>query len=304
MLVFRSDHFELPLPPGHRFPLAKYRLLRERVEACGWIASERLLVPDAVSLEQILLVHDPQYLQKLLHGQLSDAEQRRIGFPWSPQLLERSRRSAGGTLAACRAALREGISVNLAGGTHHAFADAGEGFCLLNDSVIAARVLRAERLVERVLIVDLDVHQGNGTAALCRDDPNVFTFSVHGAKNFPLRKEQSDLDIELPDGTTDGDYLEAVEQGLFEATRRFHADLVIYLAGADPFEGDRLGRLKVSKAGLFRRTELVLDTFAALRVPVAVTMAGGYAADLNDTVDIYFDTVRCCALRNSSREMP
>jgi acetoin utilization deacetylase AcuC-like enzyme len=293
--AFKTDHFDLPLPPGHRFPIAKYRLLRERVEASGLVGSDDLVEPPAATDEAILRVHDPEYLEKLRTGTLSEVEQRRIGFPWSPPMLERSRRSAGGTIAACRAALAEGVAVNLAGGTHHAFRDAGEGFCILNDSVIAARALQAEGLVMRVVVIDLDVHQGNGTAALCRDDPSVFTFSLHGAKNFPLRKETSDLDVELPDGTTDRDYLEAVEQGVFEALHRAGADLAIYLAGADPFEGDRLGRLKVTKAGLALRTETVLNACSEYRLPIAVTMAGGYAHNVTDTVDIYIDTVRLCA---------
>lgn len=302
MKAFKTDHFTLPLPPGHRFPIAKYRLLRERIEATGLIRPEDLLEPAAATDEQVLRVHDPDYLRKLRTGFLSEAEQRRIGFPWSPAMLERSLRSVGGTIAACRDALTTGVAVNLAGGTHHAFRDAGEGFCILNDSVIAARALQAEGAVARVVILDLDVHQGNGTAALCRDDPTIFAFSLHGAKNFPLRKETSDLDIELPDGTTDGDYLQAAEQGVFEALHRARADLAIYLAGADPFEGDRLGRLKVTKDGLARRTRIVLDACARFRVPVAVTMAGGYARDIEDTVDIYFETVRQCAARHRGAE--
>jgi acetoin utilization deacetylase AcuC-like enzyme len=233
---------------------------------------------------------------------LSEPELRRIGFPWSPQLVERSRRSTGGTIEACRAALMaDGIAVNLAGGTHHAFRDAGEGFCVFNDSVVAARAIQAEGRAQRVVIIDLDVHQGNGTAAIVRDDPSIFTFSVHGAKNFPLRKEISDLDIELPDDTSDGPYLEAVAQGTFEALRRARADLAIYLAGADPFEGDRLGRLKVSKQGLAARDRMVFAACFEHHLPVAVTLAGGYARDINDTVDISFQTVRAAAVEWAQR---
>ncbi len=295
MKVFVTDHFRFPLPAGHRFPIAKYRLLRERVEASGLFEAQDLVEPDAVTDEEILRVHTPEYLRKLLAGEFTEEEQRRIGFPWSREMVARSRRTSGATIAACRAALADGVAVNLAGGTHHAFADAGEGFCVLNDSVLAARTLQAERFVERVVVIDLDVHQGNGTAAICRDDPTIFTFSLHGAKNFPLRKETSDLDVELPDDTTDREYLEAVEQGTFEALRRARAQLAIYLAGADPFEGDRLGRLKVSKAGLARRTELVLEACSRERLPVAVTMAGGYAYNVEDTVEVYFETVRLAA---------
>jgi acetoin utilization deacetylase AcuC-like enzyme len=295
MKAFFSDHFDFPLPPGHRFPLGKYRLLRRRVEMSGLLDPGHLVEPHAATEEEILRAHTAEYLRKLLDGTLTEQEQRRIGLPWSPQLIERSRRTTGGTIEACRAALRDGVAVSLAGGTHHAFADAGEGFCLLNDSVIAARAVQAEGLAGRVVVIDLDVHQGNGTASLCRDDASVFTFSLHGAKNFPLRKERSDLDIELSDGTADREYLDAVEQGTFEALRRARADLAIYLAGADPFAGDRLGRLKVSKEGLARRTEVVLEACARERVPVAVTMAGGYAYNIEDTVDIYFETVRLAA---------
>ncbi len=295
MRAFFSDHFDFPLPPGHRFPLGKYRLLRRRVETSGLLAAADLAEPHAATEEEILRAHTPEYLRKLLDGTLTEQEQRRIGLPWSPQLIERSRRTTGGTIEACRAALRDGVAVSLAGGTHHAFADAGEGFCLLNDSVIAARAVQAEGLAGRVAVIDLDVHQGNGTASLCRDDASVFTFSLHGAKNFPLRKVPGDLDVELPDATADREYLDAVEQGTFEALRRARADLAIYLAGADPFAGDRLGRLKVSKEGLARRTEVVLEACARERVPVAVTMAGGYAYNIEDTVDIYFETVRLAA---------
>jgi acetoin utilization deacetylase AcuC-like enzyme len=207
-------------------------------------------------------------------------------------LLERSRRSSGGTIEACRAALEEDIAVNLAGGTHHAFRDAGEGFCVFNDAAIAARALQAEGRANRIVILDCDVHQGNGTASLFQDDPTVFTFSIHGARNFPLRKVPSDLDIDLPDDTGDESYLEALEQGVWESLQRAQADLAIYLAGADPYEGDRLGRLKLTKSGLSRRDDLVFAACSRLLLPVAVTLAGGYAQDVNDTVDIYFETVR------------
>lgn len=292
MKAFVTDGFPLPLPEGHRFPVAKYRLLRERAEASGLFAPGDLIVPDSATEGQLLRAHSPEYVRKVLTGALSDAEQRRIGLPWSPELVERSRRSVGGTIAACRAALAEGVAVNLAGGTHHAFRDAGEGFCVFNDSAVAIRALQAEQRVERTVVIDLDVHQGNGTAKLFEKDDRVFTFSVHGARNFPARKETSDLDVELPDGAADAEYLAAVEQGTWEALHRARADLAIYLAGADPFEGDRLGRMKVTKAGLSRRNAIVFEACAVMRVPVAVTMAGGYAHDVNDTAEIYFQNVR------------
>jgi acetoin utilization deacetylase AcuC-like enzyme len=287
--IFYADHYVLPLPPGHRFPMQKYALLRRRVREAGL---GELVVPHAATEEEILRVHDLEYLQKVLAVGLSAAEQRRIGFPWSPEMAERSRRSVGATIEACRAALAEGVAVNLAGGTHHAFRDAGEGYCVFNDCAIAARAMQAEGRLRRVAVLDCDVHQGNGTAAIFRDDPTVFTFSIHGAHNFPLRKEQSDLDVELPDGTADAAYLAALADGLDDALRRARAELALYLAGADPFEGDRLGRLKVTKAGLAARDRMVFERCRAARLPVAVVMAGGYAEDVNDAVDIHFDTVR------------
>src|SRR3712207_1923894 len=227
---------------------------------------------------------------------------RRIGFPWSQRMVERSRRASGGTLGACLAALEDGFAANLAGGTHHAFTDRGEGYCVLNDSAIAARAVQAEGLVERVVIVDTDVHQGNGTAAILRGDPSVFTFSIHGAKNFPFRKEESDLDAALPDRADDGEFLEALEEGLEEALDASRAELAIYLAGADPYEDDRLGRLSVSKEGLAERDRLVLETCRERGIPVAVTMAGGYARKVEDTVGIHFRSVeRAASLLNHKR---
>lgn len=291
MKIFSTDWFVLPLPADHRFPMQKYALLHEQVAIAGLVPPARLQVPPAVSDAQIRLAHTPDYLRRVVAGLLTPSEIRRIGFPWSPELVERSRRASGGTLAAARAALDTGYGANLAGGTHHAFPNRGEGYCVLNDSVITARVLQAEGLVERVLIVDLDVHQGNGTAAMVQNDPTIFSLSVHGASNFPFHKETSDLDIALPDGTGDVAYLEAVEDGLHLALQTFPADLVIYLAGADPYQGDRLGRLKVSKAGLATRDRLVLDYCRTAGLPVAVTMGGGYAPDVRDIVAIHFQTI-------------
>ncbi len=292
MKIFYLDRYVVPLPPGHRFPIQKYFLLRQRVVEAGL---GDLHVPHAATDEEVLQAHDREYLQKFITGTLSEQEMRRIGFPWTPEMVERSRRSSGATIEACRAALDDGVAVNLAGGTHHAFRDAGEGYCFLNDSAIAARVLQSEGRVSRVVILDCDVHQGNGTAAILRDDPTIFTFSIHSARNFPLRKEQSDLDVELPDGATDAEYLTALDEGLDEALSRSKADLAIYLAGADPYEGDQLGRLRVSKAGLAERDRRVFERCRQARLPVAVTMAGGYARDVNDTVDIHFNTVSLAA---------
>lgn len=291
MRIFYTDRFVLPLPPGHRFPMEKYARLRERVGAAGLNGLDPLASPPAAPDEALLRAHDRDYLERVVSGRLSAAEQRRIGFPWTPQMVERSRRSSGATLEACRAALEDGVAVNLAGGTHHAFRDHGEGYCVFNDSAVAALSMQAEGLVRRVVVIDCDVHQGNGTAAILADDPSVFTFSIHGANNFPFRKETSDLDIELPDGTGDDDYLEALEQGVCRALSAAQPDLALYLAGADPFEGDRLGRLKITKDGLAARDRLVLSLCQSARIPVAITMAGGYARDVDDTVDIHFNTV-------------
>jgi acetoin utilization deacetylase AcuC-like enzyme len=295
MKVFYSDHFVLPLPEGHRFPMKKYSMLRERVEQDGICGPGELHIPHAVTDKEILRAHDAGYLKKVVSGTLTDKAMRRIGFPWSTRMVERSRRASGGTLEACRSALEEGLAANLAGGTHHAFADRGEGFCVLNDSAIAARALRAEGLVERVVVLDTDVHQGNGTASILQGDPYVFTFSIHGAQNYPFRKEESDLDVPLPDGADDGAFTAALSEALDQVLDHASWDLAIFLAGADPFEGDKLGRLSVSKEGLAERDRMVLERCRELGIPVAVTMAGGYAPAVEDTVDIHFQTIKKAA---------
>jgi acetoin utilization deacetylase AcuC-like enzyme len=290
MKIFYTDHFVLPLPPEHRFPMDKYRRLRERVVAAD-LAGEALCVPHAATDQELFRAHDVEYVRRVVQGELTPAEVRRIGFPWSLEMVERSRRSSGATIEAARSALDSGVGINLAGGTHHAFADAGEGYCVFNDSVVAARALQAEGLVQKVVVLDLDVHQGNGTASICREDPSIFTMSVHGARNFPLRKETSDLDIALEDGATDEPFLEAVERGVRLGLERSSADLAIYLAGADPFEGDAFGRLKVSKKGLAERDKIVWEAINRAGLPVAISMAGGYARNIDDIVDIHFHTV-------------
>jgi acetoin utilization deacetylase AcuC-like enzyme len=302
MKVFYSDRFVLPLPEGHRFPMKKYSMLRERVYEEGICGPGELRVPHPVTDQEILRVHDPAYLKKVVTGTLTDKEMRRIGFPWSKRMVERSRRASGGTLEACRVALKEGLAANLAGGTHHAFTNRGEGFCVLNDSAIAARALRAEGLVEKVAVLDTDVHQGNGTAAILRGDPNVFTLSIHGAKNYPFRKEESDLDVPLPDGADDGAFLAALSGALDRVLDLRSWDLAIFLAGADPFEDDKLGRLCVTKEGLAERDRMVLEGCRDHDIPVVVTMAGGYARQVEDTVDIHFQTVkRAAQLRERER---
>ncbi len=295
MKIFSSDTFVLPLPEGHRFPMQKYALLRRRVAESGIVAAGDLRVPAAATDADLQRAHEAMYVRRVQAGELTIQEMRRIGFPWSPAMVERSRRSSGATIAACRAALAEGFAANLAGGTHHACRDHGEGYCVFNDSAVAARAMQAEGRAARVVIIDCDVHQGNGTATILAGDPTVFTFSIHGAKNFPFHKERSDLDIALDDGAGNDAYLAALDQGLCQALELSHADLAIYLAGADPFHDDKLGRLKLTKAGLAARDRMVCQYCRDAGIPVAITMAGGYSRDIADTVDIHFATVRMAA---------
>ena len=301
MRAFYTDSFVLPLPAGHRFPMAKYRRVRERCVAEGVLAPDELSEPDAATWIELALVHQPSYLARVRGGALAPAEQREIGFPWSHEMVERSRRSVGATIAATRTACDErdragwGIAVNLAGGTHHAYAARGGGFCVFNDVAVAIRVLQQEGRVDRVAVIDCDVHQGNGTASIFSVDPSVLTFSMHGAKNYPFLRERSTIDVELPDRTGDDEFLSVLRSTLPRIFEGFRPDLVIYLAGADPFENDRLGRLGLTKAGLLKRDELVFEACLVRRVPVAVTMAGGYAANTEDTVDIHVGTVRAAA---------
>ncbi len=300
MHAFYSDQFVLPLPPGHRFPMEKYRLLRTRIAA--ELPAVRLCAPIAVSDQTLALAHDPLYIARLTCGDLSRKEQMAIGFPWSLQMVERSRRSAGATVMACEKALTERVAVNLAGGTHHAHADRGEGFCCFNDAVVASRVLQHRHGVGPIAIIDLDVHQGNGTATMTEHDPMIFSFSLHGATNYPFRKARSSLDIDLPDGTSDADYLDALDGALATLAARFDPEFIIYLAGADPFSDDRLGRLALSKSGLQARDQRVFAFAEQHGLPVAVAMAGGYARTISDTVDIHFGTVSC-ALQYWQRHM-
>jgi acetoin utilization deacetylase AcuC-like enzyme len=288
--AFYSDRFVLPLPEGHRFPMSKYRLLRERIAA--ELPAVSLMEPEAATDGVLALAHTPDWIERLGLGRLSALEQRAIGFPWSPEMVERSRRSVGATIAACRAAIEEGAAVNLAGGTHHAGPDRGEGFCCLNDVAVAARLMQAERRARRVAIVDLDVHQGNGSAEILQRDASVFTLSIHGARNFPFRNRcTGDLDVDLPDGTGDAAYLDALDGALAQLAARFVPDFVIYLAGADVYAGDRLGRLSLSIEGVAARDRRVF-TFARDRgLPVAVAMGGGYCPDIDRIVDIHVGTV-------------
>ncbi len=292
MKIFYSDTFVIPLPEGHRFPLQKYALLRERVASCGLFPPENLCVPDPATDEQLLLAHDADYLHKVKNGLLTPKEVRRMGFPWSLGLVERSRRSVGGTISACRAALEDGFAANLAGGTHHAGRDHGEGFCVFNDVAVAACTMLHEGRAKRIVILDCDVHQGNGTAAILAEERRAFTFSIHAEKNFPFRKSASNLDVGLPDGTGDDLYLDTLEEGVRSALALANADLAIYLAGADPYEGDRLGRLALTKAGLLARDRLVLEMCQQAGLPVAIVMSGGYAPNIAEIAEIHFQTVR------------
>ncbi|MCA0243259.1 MAG: histone deacetylase [Proteobacteria bacterium] len=299
MQAFHADTFVLPLPPGHSFPMGKYRLLREAV--AQHLPELQVMPAEPASDGELALAHDPAWISAVAEGHTTPAQQREIGFPWSPAMVERARRSVGATVAAARAALfdGEGVAANLAGGTHHADAHKGSGYCVFNDVAVAARLMQAEmhrrqRRLLRVWVIDLDVHQGNGTAAIFRDDPTVFTLSLHGAKNFPFRKTASDLDVELPDGCADAAYLRALDDALDSAWQRQQAappGLAFYLAGADPHESDRLGRLKLSLQGLAERDRRVFARLAALRVPAAVVMAGGYNRDIETTVAIHRRTL-------------
>ena len=299
--AFYADQFVLPLPPGHTFPMSKYRLLRERVaDEPGLELHPAVPATDA----ELALAHTPAYISAVVEGTLPPALQREIGFPWSEAMVARSRRSVGATVAAARAALAgAGVAANLAGGTHHASADKGGGYCVFNDAAVAARLMQAERhrshrALLRVAVIDLDVHQGNGTASIFADDSTVFTLSLHGAKNFPFRKERSDLDVELPDGCGDEAYLRALDDALAELWRRqgdTPPGLIFYVAGADPHEGDRLGRLKLTTAGLAQRDQRVLTAARERRIPVAISMAGGYGRNIEDTVQIHLATLRAAA---------
>jgi acetoin utilization deacetylase AcuC-like enzyme len=273
--------------------MQKYRLLRDEIFPLSGIT---LTEPHLATFEELTLAHAPEYVESVFSGRLSSNETREIGFPWSEAMVERARRSVGATIGAASAALQDGIGVNLAGGTHHAQRTRGSGFCVFNDVAVAARWLQREGLIERALIVDLDVHQGNGTAQIFREDSSVFTMSLHGEKNFPFRKEEGDLDVGLPDGTGDAVYLEALQAALGAAARRFDAQVMFFLAGADPHENDRLGRLNLTTEGLRTRDELVFKHAEALGIPVAVSMAGGYGRDVEETVAIHCNSIKAALL--------
>jgi acetoin utilization deacetylase AcuC-like enzyme len=299
--LWTHDRWRFPLPAGHRFPLDKYPLLRRRVIADGLATAAEIHETAPVSWALLERVHDPALLARIRDGELSVREQRALGLPWSPGLVERGRRAVAGTVAASRHALARGVGMNLGGGTHHAGRAFARGYCLFNDVVVALADLRAARLAERALVVDCDVHQGDGTADLLGADPRAFTVSLHGARNYPFQRIPSDLDVDLPSGTGDDDYLEALDGALAVALRRCAPEIAFYLAGADPWEGDRLGRLALSKRGLRARDELVLDRLIRAGAPVCVVLAGGYADDARDTVDINAGTAAAVHARLESR---
>ncbi len=288
MRAFAHDVFTYPLPAGHRFPLGKYRLVREAAEG---LPDVDVHGTETATWHDLRRTHTEDWVERVRDGRLERREELGLGLPWSPELVERARRATGATILAARAALEDGVGANLGGGTHHAFADAGRGFCVFNDVVTALRVLRAERRVDRAIVVDVDVHQGDGTHALLARDRRAFTLSVNGFRNYPFRRVPGDLDVDLPDGTTDDRYLAALEQALPRALGESRPGLGFVLAGADPFEGDRLGRLALTKAGLKARDALIRDTLAGAGVPICVTLAGGYAEDIRDTVEINLNTL-------------
>jgi len=290
--VFHCDGYAVPLPPGHRFPMPKYRLLRERLLGDGTLREVDFTASQPVDFDALLLVHERAYVEAVAGGGLSEAEVRRLGFPWSEELVLRSRASVAGTVAAARDALWNGIAGNLAGGTHHAFADHGEGYCVFNDHAVACRLLQLEGRVGRAVIVDLDVHQGNGTAAIFAADESVFTFSMHGARNFPFRKQRSSLDVELGDGCEDAEYLALLQRHLPTVLDAARADILFYQGGVDPLAEDALGRLRLTHAGLRARDRMVLTAARDRGIPVVLTLGGGYARPVEASVEAHCGTYR------------
>jgi acetoin utilization deacetylase AcuC-like enzyme len=290
MRVSYHPDYYVELPPTHPFPMSKYPRVFERLRAAGVVTEREVMQPEEAPLEALARVHTDGYLAKLETGALSDLEIRRLGVPWSPRLWRRSRLAAAGTLLAARAALEDGLAGNLAGGTHHAFADRGEGFCVLNDVAVAVRAMQHEGAIRRALVVDLDVHQGNGTAAIFEGDPDVFTLSLHGERNYPTQKMRSTVDVGLPDGTGDEAYLEALDKALSAALARFAPDIAFYLAGVDPAAGDRYGRLALSDGGLRRRDRHVVGELRRRGLPVVLLLAGGYAASAERTAELHANT--------------
>lgn len=296
--LFYSPYYYADIGEGHVFPIRKFELVRDLLLGEGTLAPDEIVEPEPASINDVRTVHTPEYVDGLVNGTLTAKQIRKLGLPWSKSLVRRSFLATSGTINAAKRALEYGISSNLAGGTHHSYPDRGEGFCVFNDVAVAIRVLQRDGLAKRFLIVDLDVHQGNGTAFIFYGDADVFTFSMHGAKNYPLFKEQSSLDIELPDGTGDAEYLETLDEALHRIPV-IDVDLIFYLAGADPYKNDKLGRLGLSIEGLMARDIAVLDTARSNGVPIVTTMSGGYAAEMADTVEIHANTIRAVKMVNS-----
>ena len=289
--IYYSPYYYADIGEGHVFPIKKFELVRDKLLEEGTLQADEIIEPQPAKVEDLRLVHTEDYITRLVNGTLTAKEVRKLGLPWSKSLVRRTFLAVSGTINAAFHALETEVSSNLAGGTHHAFADRGEGFCVLNDVAVAVRVLQQAQQAQRFLIIDCDVHQGNGTAFIFKDEEEVFTFSMHGAKNYPLFKEKSNLDIELPDKTSDVEYLETLSEAL---PRIFlhNPDLVFYLGGADPFEKDKLGRLNLTMQGLYERDEMVVRYAKEHHVPIVTVMSGGYAVDINDTVEIHCNTIR------------
>ena len=289
--LYYSPKYYAEIGEGHVFPIRKFELARDILLGEGTVSEDEIVEPPRAAIEDVCLVHDSGYIDRLVNGTMTAKEIRKLGLPWSESLVTRSFTAISGTIEGAKMALENGIASNLAGGTHHAYPDRGEGFCVLNDVAVAIRVLQKEGRARRALIIDCDVHQGNGTAFIFGGDPDVFTFSMHGAKNYPLFKEISDLDIELPDGTGDEEFLDTLDEALPRIALH-NPDIVFYLGGADPYEGDKLGRLNLTKPGLKRRDEMVLRFARERGWPIVTTLSGGYAQDIDDTVDIHANTIR------------
>ena len=284
--------YEYPLPAGHRFPMEKYGLLREQLIYEGVFGEQHFFAPPAMAAEDILLTHSEGYWHKLTHLQLSAKEIRNIGFPMTPLLVERGRHIAMGTYMSSVYALDSGVALNIAGGTHHSYKDHGEGFCIFNDIAISANILLDRHFIKRILVVDLDVHQGNGTASIFAEDERVFTLSIHGEKNYPLRKEKSDLDIGLPDGTSDAHYHSILEQALESVLQNFKPEFIFYQAGVDVLKTDKLGRLNLSREGCMKRDRIVLQAAHDRKIPMAITMGGGYSPNLKDILNAHCNTFK------------
>lgn len=289
--IFYSPDYYADIGDGHVFPIKKFELVRDLLLTEGTVTPDEIIEPQEASVEDVLLVHTEDYISRLRSGELTQKEIRKLGLPWSRSLVRRSFLATSGTINAAKWALENGLASNLAGGTHHSFPDRGEGFCVLNDVAVAIRVLQRDNLARKFVIVDCDVHQGNGTAFIFKDEPDIFTFSMHGAKNYPLYKEESNIDIELADKTGDAEYLGTLQEALGRVFLH-DADIAFYLGGADPFEKDKLGRLNITKEGLKKRDEMVIQFAKDRQVPLVTVMSGGYAMDINDTVEIHANTIR------------